>query len=178
MVKLNYANLTDSFEEDGKCYLQLEIPRKTCINWIHKSMKHNVTYKLQDVSNVLDGLFHIQKKNRNKITKIIESEDREEIDLNNSTISIQYVEDVETNYLNHCETGEDTVPDDDEVVNLNSSTSSIECIETVEDTLPDDDVVVNVNRSTSSIECIEDSFPKDEKVDLTNDDLSTMPRRF
>ena len=102
---------------------------ETCIKWIHKSMKHNVTYSLQDVSNVLDGLFLIKKKNRNKITKIAESEVKEQIDFNNSTSSIQYLEDVETNFLNHFESCEDTLPDVDEVVNLNSSTSSIECFE-------------------------------------------------
>ena len=81
---------------------------------------------------------------------------------------------MENNFLNHFESCEDTLPDVDEVVNLNSSTSSIQCIESGEDKLSDDDVVVNLNSSTSSVQCIEDSCPKDEIIDLTNDDLSTM----
>ena len=137
-------------------------------------MKHNVTYSLQDVSDVLNSLFLIKKKNRNKITKIAESEVEEQIDLNNSTSSIQYLEDVENNFLNHFESCEDTLPDVDEVVNLNSSTSSIQCIESGEDKLSDDDVVVNLNSSTTSIECIEDTSPKDEIIDLTTDDLNAM----
>ena len=174
MVKLTSANLTDTFDKDGKCYIIMEIPRKTCIKWIHKSMKYNVSYSLQDVSDVLNSLFLIKKKNRNKITKIAESEVEEQIYLNNSISSIQYLEDVENNFLNHFESCEDTLPDVDEVVNLNSSTSSIECIESGEDKLSDDDVVVNLNSSTTSIECIEDTSPKDEIIDLTTDDLNAM----
>ena len=115
----------DSFEVDGKCYIKLEITPETCMTWIHNSVRDSVTYKLEDVSNLLDVLLHIEKKNENKITSTIQSDDIEEIDLNNSASSIEYLEDVETNYLNHFETGEDTLPDDEVIVNLNSSTSLI-----------------------------------------------------
>ena len=99
---------------------------ETCMTWIHNSMRDNVTYELENVSNFLEGLLHIEEKKENKISNTIQSVDIEEIDLNNSTSSIEHVEDVETNYLNHFETGEDTLPDDEVVVNLNSSTSG-EC---------------------------------------------------
>ena len=179
MVQLHSANLTDTFQKDGKCYVILEISRKTCIKWLYKSMKHDVTYSLQDMNNFLNSLFlikkkNIKKKNRNKFTKIAPSEAEEEIDLNNSTSSIQYVEDVENNLLDHFESCEDTLPDVDEVVNLNSSTSSIQCIESGEDKLSDGDEVLNLNPSTSSIEYIEDTSPKDEIIDLTTDDLNAI----
>ena len=95
MVQLNSANLTDTFEKDGKCYVILEISRKTCIKWIYQSLKHDVTYSLQDMNNFLNSLFlikkkNIKKKNRNKLTKIAPSEAEEEIDLNNSTSSTHF----------------------------------------------------------------------------------------
>ena len=69
----------------------------------------------------------------------------------NLTSPKEYLEDVETNYLNHFETGEET--------------------------LPNDEIVVDLNNSTSSIECLEDTLPNDEIFDLTKDDVNSMPTK-
>ena len=152
MVVLNYSNLMDSVDVDGKCYIQLEITDEACMSWIHTSIKEKDTYNKEDVTNFLNGLLHIEKRNnKNEILHTKHRDDTEEIDLNNSTSSIEYLEDVETNYLNHYETGEET--------------------------LPNDGIVVDLNNSTSSIECLEDTLPKDEIVDLTKDDLNSMPTK-
>ena len=176
MVQLHSANITDTYEKDGKCFVILEISWKTCLKWLYNSMNHDVSYTLEDMNNFLNSLFrikkkNIKKKNRNKFTKIAPSEAEEEIDLNNSTSSIQYVEDVENNLLEHFESCEDTLPDVDEIVNLNRS---IQCIERGDDKLSDSDEVLNLNPSTTTMEYIEDTSPTDEIIDLTTDDLSTM----
>ena len=124
MVVLNYSNLTDSVDFDVKCYIKLEITDEACMSWIHTSIKEKVTYNKEDVTYFLNGLLHIEKRNnKNEILHTKHRDDTEEIDLNNSSSLIEYLEDVETNYLTHLETGEDTV------VDLNNSTSSIECLE-------------------------------------------------
>ena len=119
---------------------------------IHTSIKEKVTYIKEDVSKFLNGLLHIEKRNdKNEILHTKHGDDTEEIYINNSTSSIEYLEDVETNYLNHYETGEET--------------------------LPNEEIVVDLNNSTSSIECLEDTLPKDEIVDLTKDDINSMPTK-
>ena len=176
MVQLHSANMTDTYEKDGKCFVILEISRKTCLKWIYNSINHDVSYTLEDMNNFLNSLFrikkkNIKKKNRNKFTKIAPSEAEEEIDLNNSTNSIEYVEDVENNLLEHFESCEDTLPDVDEIVNLNRS---IQCIERGDDKLSDSDEVLNLNPSTTTMEYIEDTSPTDEIIDLTTDDLNAI----
>ena len=83
-----------------------------------------VTHKKEDVTNLLDGLFNIEKRNKNEIPHTIHRDEPEEINFNNSSSSIEYPEDVETNYLNDFKSGEDTLPNDEIVVDLNNSTSS------------------------------------------------------
>ena len=138
MVVLNSSSLTDGVDEAS-------------LACIHNTIIDRVTYKKEDVANLLDVLFQIEKRNENEIPHTIHRDDTEEIDLNNSSSSIEYLEDVETNHLNHFKTGEDT--------------------------LPNNEIVVDLNNSTSSIDCLEDTLPNNEIVDLTKSDVYLSPTK-